>query len=160
MFTSGSETTLHPATDFPIVPELLPTDAPDIVVVEDDDGIREALGSLLEGWGYSVRSAENGARGLALILEQPPRVAVVDISMPKLDGYELARRVRAALGRAGITLVALTSFGRQADKKRALDAGFDVHLTKPATLKLLRQAVAPSLDSAVASSAVASAVAS
>ncbi|HUP21431.1 MAG TPA: response regulator [Thermoanaerobaculia bacterium] len=129
--------------------ELLPTDAPDIVVVEDDDGIREALGCLLEGWGYSVRSAENGARGLALILELPPRVAVVDISMPKLDGYELARRVRAALGSEGITLVALTSFSRQADRNRALDAGFDIHLTKPATLELLRQAVAPSPDSGV-----------
>jgi CheY-like chemotaxis protein len=66
--------------------------------------------------------------------------------MPKLDGYELARRVRAALGNAGITLVALTSFGRQADRKRAFDAGFDIHLTKPAKLNQLRQAVAPSLD--------------
>lgn len=137
------------------MPETLPIHAPDIVVVEDDDGIREALESLLEGWGYTVQSAENGARGLALILALPPRVAVVDISMPKLDGYELARRVRAALGRKGITLVALTSFGRQADRKRALDAGFDIHLTKPAKLTLLREAVAPATMVASGSAAVA-----
>jgi CheY-like chemotaxis protein len=65
--------------------------------------------------------------------------------MPILDGYEVADRVRLALGDEGPTLVALTAFGRQEDRRRALAAGFDVHLTKPARLAQLRQAIATAL---------------
>jgi CheY-like chemotaxis protein len=116
-------------------------DVPDVVVVDDDPDMREALGRVLESWGYRVRLAEDGATGLALILESPPGVAVVDIAMPRLDGYALAREVRAALGGSGPKLVALTSFGRQGDRRHALASGFDVHLTKPARLGQLRKAI-------------------
>ena len=114
-------------------------DGPEIVVVEDDPEIRETLGDLLEEWGYHVRLAEDGESGLALIVEHPPSVALVDIAMPRLDGYGLARAVRTAFGDRGPTLVALTSCGRQDDRRRAFEAGFDVHLTKPARLAALRQ---------------------
>jgi DNA-binding response OmpR family regulator len=113
--------------------------APEVVVVEDDPDIREALGDLLQEWGYRVRLAEDGECGLALILAIRPQVALVDIAMPRLDGYGLARGVRAVFGDRGPTLVAMTSCGRQEDRRRAREAGFDVHLTKPARLAELRQ---------------------
>ena len=116
--------------------------AADIVVVDDDADVLEALGRVLESWNYRVRLAKDGPSGLAFILERPPRVAVVDIAMPYLDGYQVARGVRAALGADGPKLVALTAFGRQVDRQRALASGFDFHLTKPARLEQLRRAIA------------------
>ena len=69
--------------------------------------------------------------GVALILEVQPDVALIDVGLPGLDGYEVARRVRQAIGDAVIRLVAVTGYGQPYDRVRAQEAGFDLHLTKP-----------------------------
>jgi CheY-like chemotaxis protein len=110
-----------------------------VVLVEDQDDVRDALEALLLGWGHHVDSAADGIQGVDLILRLRPDVALVDIAMPGLDGYAVARRVRAQLGGNAPRLVALTGFGREEDRERAHRAGFDSHLTKPATPKDLRR---------------------
>jgi signal transduction histidine kinase/CheY-like chemotaxis protein len=101
-----------------------------VVVIEDNDDIRESLELLLEMSGYRVASASDGPSGVALVLAQKPDVALVDIGLPGLDGYEVGRAARAALG-ARLLLVAITGYGQPEDAQRAKDAGFDAHLTKP-----------------------------
>ena len=110
-----------------------------VVLVEDQDDVREALEALLHGWGHHVESAADGVAGVELILERRPDLALVDIAMPGLDGYSVARRVRAQLGSNAPRLVALTGFGREEDRDRARRAGFDAHITKPAGPKDLRR---------------------
>jgi CheY-like chemotaxis protein len=110
-----------------------------VVLVEDQDDVREAMEALLRGWGHHVESASDGIQGVDLILSRRPDLALVDIAMPGLDGYSVARRVRAQLGANGPRLVALTGFGREEDRDRARRAGFDSHLTKPAVPKDLRR---------------------
>ena len=114
-------------------PELAP--APSlprrIVVVEDHEDAREALQILLTLQGHEVRAAADGVAGVALILQVQPDVALIDVGLPGLDGYEVARRVRQAMGNAEIRLVAVTGYGQPYDRVRAQEAGFDLHLTKP-----------------------------
>jgi CheY-like chemotaxis protein len=86
-----------------------------------------------------VETAADGIQGVDLILDRLPDLALVDIAMPGLDGYAVARRVRAKLGPSAPRLVALTGFGREEDRERARRAGFDSHLTKPAVPKDLRR---------------------
>jgi signal transduction histidine kinase/CheY-like chemotaxis protein len=105
--------------------------ARDVLVVEDNDDARETLAMMLELGGHAVRQAVDGTEALALARERRPDLALVDIGLPLLDGYEVARRLRAEHGR-GLFLVALTGYGQPEDRDRTADAGFDVHLTKPA----------------------------
>ena len=93
---------------------------------------------LLEMEGFRVDVAIDGPQGIEQALALRPSVAIVDIGLPEMDGYEVARRVRAALG-SGITLVALTGYGQPDDFERATQAGFDVHLTKPVNLADLEE---------------------
>ena len=102
-----------------------------IVVVEDIDDARNMLVALLESDGYQVTAAANGETGLALILKERPDLAIVDIGLPKLDGYEVARRVREVVPASDLRLVALTGYGQDSDHARVLEAGFDAHLVKP-----------------------------
>jgi signal transduction histidine kinase/ActR/RegA family two-component response regulator len=101
-----------------------------ILVIEDNADIRDLLRIKLRQLGHTVEAADDGLRGLAKLLANPPDVALVDIGLPGLDGYEIARRVRATVG-ADVYLVALTGYGQAEDKRQALEAGFNVHLTKP-----------------------------
>jgi CheY-like chemotaxis protein len=110
-----------------------------IVLIEDQDDVRDALHALLEGWGHEVVAAADGVEGVDLILDRRPDLALIDIAMPGLDGYAVARRVRAKLGRNAPAMVALTGFGREEDRERARRAGFDSHLTKPAVPSDLRR---------------------
>jgi CheY-like chemotaxis protein len=102
-----------------------------ILVIEDNSEIRDLLRIKLRKLGHDVEAAEDGVKGLEKLLENPPDVALIDIGLPGMDGYEIARRVRETLDR-NIYLIALTGYGQAEDKKKALDAGFNVHLTKPA----------------------------
>jgi DNA-binding response OmpR family regulator len=104
------------------------TDARRVLLVEDDDHLRVALRLLLEDRGHTVEEADDGLEGVRKALAWRPDVAVVDVELPLVDGYGLARRVRAALG-DGVRLIALTGHD---DRSRALAAGFDEHLLKPA----------------------------
>jgi signal transduction histidine kinase/CheY-like chemotaxis protein len=102
-----------------------------IVIIEDNADIRDLLRIKLRKLGHRVEVAEDGLKGLEKVLTVKPEIALVDIGLPALDGYEVARRVREALG-ASIYLVALTGYGQADDKRKALESGFNVHLTKPA----------------------------
>jgi signal transduction histidine kinase/CheY-like chemotaxis protein len=112
-----------------------------IVVVEDNADIRDLLRIKLRHLGHRVDTAEDGVKGLETVLSAKPDIALVDIGLPGLDGYDLARRVRKELGN-DVYLVALTGYGQADDRKRALEAGFDVHLTKPADLVDLQNVLA------------------
>ncbi len=112
----------------------------EILVVEDDADNREMLGILLEHLGYKVRYAEDGPTAVALAKEKRPDAAIVDIGLPGFDGYEVARQLRAELGR--IYLIALTGYGQADDRRQALLAGFDAHITKPTDLETVERTLA------------------
>ncbi|HVK11841.1 MAG TPA: chemotaxis protein CheB, partial [Gemmataceae bacterium] len=101
-----------------------------LLVVEDDPDLRGSLAGLLELDGHAVRVAADGTAGLAALDAGPVDAALLDIGLPGLDGYELARRIRNRPGPAPF-LIALTGYGRAADRTAAMAAGFDAHLTKP-----------------------------
>ena len=102
-----------------------------VVLVEDNADARTALQQLLELDGHTVGVASDGESGVNLILATLPAVALVDVGLPGMDGYAVARAVRADPRAAGVTLVALTGYGQPSDRARALAAGFDSHLVKP-----------------------------
>jgi CheY-like chemotaxis protein len=100
-----------------------------IAVIEDNTDSRELLCELLSGAGFECAPAEDGLSGIALIETFNPHVAFIDVGLPKLDGFEVARRARAT--RPNTILIALTGYGQVTDQQRALAAGFDEHLVKP-----------------------------
>jgi CheY-like chemotaxis protein len=110
-----------------------------LLVVEDNVDARQTLRTLLETLGHEVHEAADGEAGVVAALERRPDLVFVDIGLPRLDGYEVARRLRAA--KLAARLVALTGYGRDDDVQRAREAGFDEHLLKPATLEQLRAAI-------------------
>ena len=112
-----------------------------ILLIEDDDDTRMMMHAALEFSGHEVRQARDGTSGLALAAESLPDVAVIDLGLPDIDGLEVARRLRSTQGKRRLGLVALTGFGGPADQRRALDAGFDVHLTKPVTHDRLKRVI-------------------
>jgi CheY-like chemotaxis protein len=112
-----------------------------VLVVEDNPEGRQTLQLLLEVWGHQVEAAGDGAEGIQKALAWQPDVAVIDIGLPLLDGYQVARRLRADFGDR-IFLIALTAYCQSEDRRRAFEAGFDVHMTKPADLGELAKLVA------------------
>ncbi len=125
-----------PGVSSPQAPALVAAVAPKptrILLIEDNVDVREGLKALLEGVGHDVVAAGDGFAGVELALRNRPDVALVDIGLPKLDGYAVARSLRDALG-GGILLVALTGYGLVGDRRRAIQAGFNAHLTKPVAL--------------------------
>jgi two-component system, chemotaxis family, CheB/CheR fusion protein len=114
-----------------------------IVIVEDNRDSREMMCHFLELAGFDCHSAGDGVEGLALIEQVRPDVALVDVGLPGLDGFEIARRVRQDPGHAGTFLIAVTGYGQPADRARAAEAGFDAHVVKPVQpeglLRLLTQ---------------------
>jgi CheY-like chemotaxis protein len=113
-----------------------------VLVVEDSRDSATSLRMLLEVLGYQVRVAYTGRAGLDEAAAWRPEVVVCDIGLPEMDGYEVARRLRQAPESRGVLLVALTGYGRDEDRRRAFEAGFDHHLTKPADPEELRRLLA------------------
>ena len=103
------------------------------VICEDAPDVREVLAAMLRSHGHQVTTVEDGRAGLHVILEQNPDVALIDIGLPGISGYDLARALRRELGSARPRLVAMTGYGQLADRAAAFEAGFDAHVTKPAT---------------------------
>jgi two-component system CheB/CheR fusion protein len=102
----------------------------DILLVEDNADARTTLQMLLELEGHRVRAAETGAE--AVHRAAPPLdVALIDIGLPDVDGYDVARRIRATEHGKSAYLIALTGYGQAEDRRRAAEAGFDAHLVKP-----------------------------
>jgi PAS domain S-box-containing protein len=111
-----------------------------VLVVEDEGDVREMLKVLLEGEGHEVSVADNGIEGVAKLGSFRPDVALVDIGLPGMDGYEVARRARSLPGGELIKLIAITGYGQEKDRQRAHDAGFDLHVTKPVVYDQLARA--------------------
>lgn len=109
-----------------------------IVLVEDIEDIRELLKTILELDGHQVVTAYDGESGLMAIMTHKPDFALIDIGLPGIDGYEVARRLRSLLEGESPHLIALTGYGQQADVERAYASGFDTHLIKPLDPVLLR----------------------
>jgi CheY-like chemotaxis protein len=107
-----------------------------VLLVEDCLESRETMQMLLTIWGYKVDVAQDGREGVRLALAGRPDVAVVDLGLPLLDGYQVARQVRNALGDE-VYLIALSGYSQAQDRERALEAGFNAHLSKPADLEEL-----------------------
>jgi signal transduction histidine kinase len=120
-----------------------PSPALRILVVEDNDDIRETLKDLLEMCGHQVDVAGDGASGVEQTLSLRPDVALIDIGLPGLDGYQVAQKIRAEMPVASTRLIALTGYGQPDDKRRALAAGFDAHLVKPVDFDDLKRLLAP-----------------
>jgi len=116
-----------------------PDDNQRVLVVDDNRDAAESLAMLLELDNCTVSVAHDGLQALEALESFKPQLALLDIGMPGMDGYELARRIRATrLGRE-VQLVALTGWGQADDKKRAAESGFDQHLTKPVDPELLTE---------------------
>ncbi len=108
-----------------------------ILVVDDNQDSAESLAMLLRLVGHEVRTAHDGLAAVGAAEVFQPDVVLLDIGLPKLDGYEVARRIRAQRGDE-VVLVALTGWGQQEDRQRAKDAGFDHHVTKPIEFEALK----------------------
>jgi PAS domain S-box-containing protein len=109
-----------------------------VLVVDDNEDAAETLAMTLELHGCDVKTASTAARALDILPGFAPAVALLDIGLPDMNGYELARRVRQLPAGAAMTLIATTGWGQQKDRERAFAAGFDHHLTKPIDLDQLR----------------------
>jgi CheY-like chemotaxis protein len=113
-----------------------------VLLIDDNADMRQTLAACLSMQGHDVREAGDGLSAVQLANEFAPDVIVVDIGLPEIDGYEVARRLRANASTREVRLVALTGYGQQEDKQKAVNAGFDEHLTKPVDPATLEQVVA------------------
>jgi signal transduction histidine kinase/ActR/RegA family two-component response regulator len=102
-----------------------------ILVVDDNEDARMLLGDILECAGHQVCAVESGPAALAIVEEFAPELAVLDVGLPAMDGYELGSRLRSLFGERAPILVALTGYGQDADRSRSRAAGFAAHLVKP-----------------------------
>lgn len=107
------------------------SDKPTVLLIEDNDDGREMMATMLVSYGYPVLQARDGLEGVSLAGAELPDVALVDIGLPGIDGYEVARRLRKDAATHGIRLIALTGYGLAEDQRRVLEAGFDLHMVKP-----------------------------
>jgi signal transduction histidine kinase/ActR/RegA family two-component response regulator len=108
-----------------------------VLIVEDNADSRTMLRAMLELWGHEVHEAADGEGGLGLVTAVRPEIALIDVGLPGLDGYEVARQIRARVGGDHVFLVAVTGYGDPDDVRRARTAGFDAHLVKPVDVKAL-----------------------
>ncbi|AKT36904.1 hybrid sensor histidine kinase/response regulator [Chondromyces crocatus] len=122
-------------------PERSPTGRLRVLVVEDNPDALELVQNLLELWGHHVEAASDGVTGLEMALTMKPDVALIDIGLPAMDGYEVASRLRAEAAGRNIALIAVTGYGRDEDRRRAYEAGFDEHLVKPVNPTRLAEAI-------------------
>jgi signal transduction histidine kinase/DNA-binding response OmpR family regulator len=147
----GSEFVLHlPAVDVAAVHPMTISSSPEeammvrdsgtaVLVVDDNADAAEMLAEYVGSLGYRVRSALDGPSALRVAEEMHPAIALLDIGLPVMDGFELARRLRDSDALADIKLVAITGYGQETDRERSREAGFDAHLVKPVDLDHLEQ---------------------
>jgi CheY-like chemotaxis protein/two-component sensor histidine kinase len=115
-----------------------------ILVVDDNEDAATMLAETLEHVGYATVTAHDAGEALAAYAEFMPAAAILDIGLPVVDGYELARRIRALPGAP--YLIALTGYGQPSDRERALEAGFDHHLVKPVSVAAIRSILAEAVS--------------
>jgi len=102
-----------------------------ILIADDNQDALESLALMLRMEGHEVHCASDGEEALTLAVQRRPEIVVLDVGMPKLDGCEVARRIRAESWGRDAVLVALTGWGQEVDRRRSREAGFDMHLVKP-----------------------------
>lgn len=112
-----------------------------ILIADDYDDNRELLRLMLETDGYRIREARNGRECIAAMQDELPDVALIDLSMPVLDGWGVLRELRADARTRAVPCVAVTAFAADQDRRRALDAGFDAYISKPFRAKDLLEIV-------------------
>jgi signal transduction histidine kinase len=123
-------------------PIALPSSRPlRAVVVDDAADLRELVAELLRMKGHDVKTVEDGPAALALIRAEQPDVALIDIGLPEMDGYEVARELRRELPPCKLRLIAMTGYGQASDKADAVAAGFDAHIVKPASADKIMRAL-------------------
>ena len=132
--------------DLPIHLGSMPDAVRSVLVVDDNVDAAESLAILLELAGHEVRTAHSGGEALGILRAWAPQVALLDIGLPDLDGYELAKRLRGLPGGERMLLVALTGWGQDEDRRRAAEAGFDRHLTKPVDPDRIAELLAQDCD--------------
>ena len=120
-----------------------------VLVVDDNADIAQTISAYLELNGHEVRMAGDGLQALACAAEFAPEVVVLDIGLPQLDGYEVARRLRELPQTADTLLIALTGYGQLSDRLRAQEAGFGAHMVKPADPEALTQLITEWQEKAV-----------
>jgi len=126
------------------MPSLSPASAPvlrptRVLVVEDNLDAAVTLVDLLTLWGYEVSAVHDGLAAVEVAPQYRPDVVLLDIGLPGIDGYEVARRLRRRSELDGLLVVAVTGYGQESDRQRAREAGFDHHLVKPVDLETLRR---------------------
>ena len=114
---------------------------PLVLVAEDEDDIRELVAYRMEKAGYDVISAADGEEAIQLALERVPSLAILDVMMPKVDGYEVTRRLRAEESTSRMPIILLTARAQEADVQRGFDAGADDYIRKPFSPQELRARV-------------------
>jgi DNA-binding response OmpR family regulator len=121
-------------------------DAPLVLIADDDPDIQALVALRLQRAGYRVVRADDGEAALALALEQPPDLAVLDWSMPKLDGLEVTRRLRAHEDTAGVPVLLLTARAQESDVATGIEAGANAYMKKPFSGEELSRRVRSLLD--------------
>ncbi len=119
-----------------------------LLVVEDNVDAAQSLAMLLRDSGHQVRMAHTGPTALEAALDYRPNVVLLDIGLPGMDGYEVAKRIRQQPALQGIVLVAMTGYGQDADRQRSQEVGFDHHLVKPADFGRMQQILATASEKA------------
>ncbi len=133
-----------PQENEPVADDAVAHEGRTVLLVEDNDDARDLLHALCTRWGHRVLTAASGEQALAVAEVEPVDVAVIDLGLPGIDGYEVARRLRASPTGAEIRLIALTGYGSHSARDGARRAGFDFHLVKPCEPDALRRVLDPS----------------
>jgi two-component system CheB/CheR fusion protein len=120
----------------------LPANPLRVLIVEDDTESLQLMGALLALWGYQPRLTPDGPAGLAAASTEMPDVALLDIGLPGMDGFEVAQKLRAAPGGTDVLIVAVTAFRGETHRDRAFECGFDKYLMKPVDIETLRLVLA------------------
>ena len=110
-----------------------------VLVVDDNVDAAESLAMLLKASGHDTRIAHDGPTALEATLDDPPDAVLLDIGLPRLNGYEVAKRMRQQGVLQNVILIAMTGYGQQTDRQRSQEAGFDHHLVKPVDFNDLQQ---------------------
>ena len=113
-----------------------------VLVVDDNVDAAESMSALLEIWGHEAHACHDGPTALKAVARLRPDTVLLDIGLPGMDGYEVARRLRADADSPVRLLAALTGYGQEQDRERSAAAGFDIHLTKPVDPARLRALLA------------------
>jgi CheY-like chemotaxis protein len=112
-----------------------------VLVVDDNVDAASAMDLLLQSLGHETRVVHDGTQALQIVVDFWPDIVLLDIGMPGIDGYEVARRLRAVRQEQALRIVAVTGFGQETDRKKSREAGFDMHLVKPVAIDDLAQAL-------------------